>query len=85
MCVNDKKNSISICFSKIATTISASRKLVRMGRKICLFVFYTELIDAELRMKGAALKEGLEHWMVESKRKRGILKQCRPIFFFLHN
>jgi hypothetical protein len=40
-----------------------SRKLVRMGRKICLFVYYTKLIDKKLWMvvEGATLKGGLEH------------------------
>jgi hypothetical protein len=53
---------------------------MRMGRKICLIVYYTKLIDAELCIvvKGATLKGGLEHCMVKSKIRRGILKQCRP-------
>jgi len=38
-----------------------------MGRRICLFVYYVELIGVELRMamEGATLKEGLYHWMKE--------------------
>ncbi len=45
-------------------------------------MYYAELIGAKLWMvvEGVALKGGLEHWMVEGKIKRGILKQRRPIF-----
>jgi hypothetical protein len=80
--VNSEKYSVAVCFSKIVTTITTSRKLVKMGRRICLFVYYAELIGAKLWMvvEGVALKGGLEHWMVEGKIKRGILKQRRPIF-----
>jgi hypothetical protein len=47
-----------------------------MGRKICLFVYYAKFISVKLWMveEGATLKGGLEHWMVEGKIKRGILK-----------
>jgi hypothetical protein len=50
--VNDENYFIVVCFSNIVATIIASRKLVRMGRKFCLFVYYVELI-------------GIELWMVE--------------------
>jgi hypothetical protein len=74
--VNNGKYFVIICFSKIATTIITSKKLVRMGRKICLFVYYAKFISVKLWMveEGATLKGGLEHWMVEGKIKRGILK-----------
>ncbi len=47
-----------------------------------MFVYYAELINAKQWMvvEGVALKEGLEHWMVEGRIRRGILKQCIPIF-----
>jgi hypothetical protein len=55
---------------------------MKMGRRICLFVYYAKLIGAKLRMvvEGVALKGGLEHWTVESMIRMGILKQYRPIF-----
>jgi hypothetical protein len=31
-------------------------------------------------VEGVALKPGLEHWMVEGRIKRGILKQCMLVF-----
>jgi hypothetical protein len=63
LCVNDGKIFIVFWFSKIVTTITTSRKLVRMGRIICLFVYYTKLIGVELlrAMEGATLKGSLEH------------------------
>jgi hypothetical protein len=65
--VNSGKYSVTICFSRMAIAITASRKLVRMGRKICLFVYCAKLVGAELQMavEGAALKGGLEPWMGE--------------------
>ncbi len=60
--VNNGNYSIIICFSNIAATIIISRKLVRMGRKVCLFVYYVELISTKLGMveEGVALNGGLE-------------------------
>jgi hypothetical protein len=62
--VNNGNYSIIVCFSKIVTTITTSRKLVRMGRKICLFVYYVKLIGTKLWMvkEGAALNGDLEIW-----------------------
>ncbi len=56
--VNKKNYSVNICFSKISTTIIVSKKLVRMGRKFCLFVYYVKLIGIELWMveEGAAIE-----------------------------
>jgi hypothetical protein len=39
-----------LCFSKIVVAIIVSRKLVRIGRKFCLFVYYVELINIKLWM-----------------------------------
>ncbi len=50
--VNDKNYSVIVCFSKIVLAITISRKLVKMGRKFCLLVYYVKLI-------------GIELWMVE--------------------
>jgi hypothetical protein len=74
----------SLCFSKIAAAKIVSRKLVKMSRKFCLFLYYVELIDTKLWMvaEGAALNGGLEIWMVEGRIRRGIHKQCRHFFFF---
>ncbi len=82
LCVNDEKYFITVCFSKIATTIT--KKLVRMGRKICLFMYYAKFIGAKLWMvvEGATLKGGLEHWTREAMIRRGILKQCGVIILF---
>jgi hypothetical protein len=76
--VSSGKYSVTVSFSRIAIAITASRKLVRMGRRICLFVYYAKLIGAELQMavEGAALKGGLEPWMVEDRIIRGIPKHC---------
>jgi hypothetical protein len=46
--VNDINYSITVCFFKIVVTIIVLKKLVRMGRKSCLFMYYVELIDTEL-------------------------------------
>jgi hypothetical protein len=53
--VNNGNYSVIVCFSKIVITIIVSRKLMRMGGKICLFVHYVELIGTKL-------------WMVEEVR-----------------
>ncbi len=84
--VNDENYSITICFFRIATTIIASRKLVKMGRRICLFVYCVELIGTKPWMgkEGATLKEGLELWTLEGRIRRGIWKN-EGMFFFLHN
>jgi hypothetical protein len=74
-----------VCFFRIATTITTSRKLVKIDRRICLFVYYIKLIDTKLWMKeGATLKEGLQLWMVQGRIRRGIRKN-EGMFFFLHN
>jgi len=80
--VNGGNYSIIVCFSKIVTTIIISIKLVRMGRKIYLFVYYVELIGIELWMgeEGAALNGGLEIWTVENRIRRGIWKQRGHVF-----
>jgi hypothetical protein len=48
--VNNENYFVFVCFSKIVATITASRKLVRMGRKFCLFVYYVNLIGTKLWM-----------------------------------
>jgi hypothetical protein len=80
--VNDENYFVIICFFKIAASITVSRKLVRMSRKFCLFVYYVELNGTKLWMveEGATLNGGLEIWMVEGRIRRGIWKQCRHVF-----
>jgi hypothetical protein len=60
--VNGQNYSIIVCFSNIVATIIISRKLVRMARKFCLFVYYVKLISTKLGMveEGVALNGGLE-------------------------
>jgi len=72
--VNNKNYFLVICFCKIVATITVSRKLVRMGRKSCLFVYYVELINIGLWMVegGATLNGGLESRIVEGRIRRGI-------------
>jgi hypothetical protein len=72
--VNDRNYSIVVCFSKIATIIIVSRKLVKMGGKFCLFVYYVKLNGIELWMaeEGAILNGGLEIWTMEGRIRRGI-------------
>ncbi len=62
--VNSEKCFIVVCFSKIVIAITISRKLVRKGKRICLFVYYAKLISAELQMivKGSGIEGGLEPW-----------------------
>ncbi len=48
--VNNRNYFVIVCFSKIVVTIIASRKLARMGRKFCLFVYYVKLIGIKLWM-----------------------------------
>jgi hypothetical protein len=56
-----------------------SRKLVSMGRKLCLFVYYVELIDNKLWMdeEATALNGGMESTMVENMIRRKIREQCK--------
>jgi hypothetical protein len=84
--VNNENYFVIICFSRIVTTITTSRKLVRMGKRICLFVYYVELISTKLWIvkEGVALKKGLELWMVEGRITREIRKN-EGRFFFLHS
>jgi hypothetical protein len=72
--VNDINYSIIVCFSKTATIITISRKLVKMGGKFCLFMWYAELNGIELWMaeESAILSGGLEIWTVEGRIRRGI-------------
>jgi hypothetical protein len=80
--VNGRNYFVIVCFLKITVTITVSRKLVRMGRKFCLFVYYVKLIGIELWLveEGATLNGGLKIWTVEGKIKRGIRKQCKDVF-----
>jgi len=80
--VNNRNYFVTICLSKIVVATTVLKKLVRMGRESCLFMYYVELIDTELWMaeEGVALNGGLESWTVEGKIRRGIRKQCRQIF-----
>jgi hypothetical protein len=81
--VNGENYFIIVCFSKIAATITASRKLVKMGRKFCLFVYYVELIGIKLWMveEGVAWYGGLEIWTVEGKDKKGNSKAMQVGFY----
>jgi len=57
-----------------------------MGKRICLFVYYVELISTKLWIvkEGVALKKDLELWMVEGRITREIRKN-EGRFFFLHS
>jgi len=79
---------VIVCLSKIATTIIVSRKLVRMGRKFCLFVYYVELIDIKLWMvkEGVALNGGMEIWTGEDKDKKGNSEAMQVgLYYFMIN
>jgi hypothetical protein len=54
-----KKCFVVVCLFRITITITTSRKHVRKGRRICLFVPYTNIINVKLRMvdEGVALNE----------------------------
>ncbi len=45
-----EKCYVAVCFSRIAIAITTSKKHVREGRRICLFVCNAELIGPKLRM-----------------------------------
>ncbi len=46
--VKDINYSITVCFFKIVVTIIVLKKVLKMGRKSCLFLYYVELIDTKL-------------------------------------
>jgi hypothetical protein len=66
--VNGKNYFIIVRLSIITIIIIVSRKLVNMGRKSCLFVYYVELIGTKLWMdeEVVTLNVGLESRMVEN-------------------
>jgi hypothetical protein len=66
----------------LATTIIVSRKLVNMGRKFYLFVYYAELIDTKLWMakEDITLNGIMESRTMEGRIRRGISKQCKQVF-----
>jgi hypothetical protein len=66
--VNGENYFIIVCLSIITIIIIVSRKLVNMGRKSCLFVYYVELIGTKLWMdeEAVTLNVGLESRMVEN-------------------
>jgi len=58
--------------------ITVSRKLVNMGKKFCLFMYYVELINKLWMIEEVvALNGGVESKMVEGRIRRGSRKQCR--------
>jgi len=63
----------------LVAIIIVSKKLVSMGRKSCLFVYYVELINTKLWMveEVAALNGGLKNRTMEGRIRRGIRKQCK--------
>jgi hypothetical protein len=68
----------------LAITIIVSRKLVSMGRKFCLFVYYVKLIGIELWMteEVTTLNGGLENKILENMIRRRIWKLWRQVFLF---
>jgi hypothetical protein len=76
--VNGENYFVTICLHKIVVAIIVSKKLLRMDRRFCLFVYYVELINTKLWMaeEGVALNGGLEIWTMEGKIRKGIRKQC---------
>jgi hypothetical protein len=58
----------------LAVIIIVSKKLVNMGKKSCLFVYYVELINITLWMveEVTTLNGGLESRTVEGMVRRGI-------------
>jgi hypothetical protein len=60
----------------LVATIIISRKLVSMGTKSCLFVYYVELINTELWMakEATTLNGGLDSRAVEDKIRGRIWK-----------
>jgi len=81
--VNGENYFVIVYFFKIAATIIASRKLVKMGRKFCLLVYYVELIGTKLWMvkESVAWNGGLEIWTVQGKDKKGNLEAMQVSFY----
>jgi hypothetical protein len=69
----------------LVIAIIVSKKLVSMGRKSCLFVYYAELINIELWMaeEATTLNDSLERRMVEGMIRRRI-RNVGKFFFFHH-
>jgi hypothetical protein len=59
--------------------MSVLRRLVNMGRKLCLFVYYVEQIDNKQWMakEVATLNGGMENKMLEGRIKRGFEKMVK--------
>jgi hypothetical protein len=68
----------------LAPAITISIKLVSMGRRSCLFVYYVEMIGTKLWMakEAIALNGVLESRTVKGKIRRKIRKQCKQVFLF---
>jgi hypothetical protein len=81
--VNNENYSIIVFFSKIVVVITISKKLVKMGRKSCLFLYHVKLIGIKLWMakEGVTLNGGLESRMAKNNIRRIIRKQCKHVFF----
>jgi hypothetical protein len=64
--------------------MSVLRRLVNMGRKLCLFVYYVEQIDNKQWMakEVATLNGGMENKMLEGRIKRGFEKMVKQVFLF---
>jgi len=59
-----------------------SRRLVSMGRKLCLFMYYVEQIDNKQWMPNEAmtLNGGMESKMLEGRIRRGFEKMVKQVF-----
>jgi hypothetical protein len=62
----------------LVATMTVSRRLVSMGRKLCLFVYYVELTNNKQWMveEATTLNGAMESRMVEGSIRRKIQEQC---------
>jgi hypothetical protein len=61
-----------------------SRRLVSLGRKLCLFVYYVKHVDNKqwVAKEATTFNGGVESRMVHDNIRRGIQRQCKQVYWF---
>jgi uncharacterized membrane protein YjgN (DUF898 family) len=72
---------VEIIPSLFVSDNTISRRLVNMGKKLCLFVYYVKLIDNKQWMveEAATLNGAMNNRTMKGSIRRRIRKQCRQI------
>ncbi len=72
--------TVEIIPSLFVSDNTISRRLVNMGKKLCLFVYYVKLIDKQWMVEEAAILNGaMNNRTMKGSIRRRIRKQCRQI------